>query len=206
MNALYHQTKHWVLFIITVGIPFVAYFVWLFSFFSQITFYDNYEPEFEEINQMFSGIATFVMIAFIAQLIYYGWMWSAGVGLQKYIPEELRMKTGFFKVTILYPVFFGLVYMAFFVWIWSTGFENLDDLDPVIWILPYFLLLIPLGLFAVFCSFYSFWFAGKTVKTMELQREVKFSDFTGEFFLFWFYFVGYWIIQPKINKVTSEGS
>jgi hypothetical protein len=41
------------------------------------------------------------------------------------------------------------------------------------------------------------------VKTIELQREVTFSDFAGEFFLIWFYPVGIWIIQPKVNKFAQ---
>jgi hypothetical protein len=32
---------------------------------------------------------------------------------------------------------------------------------------------------------------------------VKFRDFAGEFFLVWFYPVGVWIIQPKINKMIE---
>jgi hypothetical protein len=199
MNTHYHNTRHWVLFILTVGIPFVAYFGWLFSFLSSFSY--NYEPD---IDAMVRGISIYIILALVSSLIYYGWLWSAGVGLQKYLPENLRMNTAFFKVSILYPVIFGVLYLSFVTWLLSKGVENLEhiDLDPGI--LPFFLLTIPLGLFAAFCAFYAFWFAGKTVKTMELQREVKFSDFVAEFFLFWFYFVGVWIIQPKINKKVRE--
>jgi hypothetical protein len=50
------------------------------------------------------------------------------------------------------------------------------------------------------------YFVAKTFKTVELQREVSFSDFVGEFFMIWFYPVGIWIIQPKINKMIEEQS
>jgi hypothetical protein len=33
------------------------------------------------------------------------------------------------------------------------------------------------------------------------QKPVTFSDFAGEFFLIWFFPVGIWIIQPRINKL-----
>ena len=65
-------------------------------------------------------------------------------------------------------------------------------------------LIIPLHLFAMFCIFYAMYFVAKTIKTVELQREVQFSDFVGEFFLIWFYAIGIWILQPKINKMMEE--
>ena len=45
--------------------------------------------------------------------------------------------------------------------------------------------------------------AAKTIKTVELQKKVTFSDFAGEFFLLWFSPIGIWILQPKINKFVA---
>ena len=64
--------------------------------------------------------------------------------------------------------------------------------------------IIPVHLFSMFCIFYSLYFVAKTFKTVELQREVSFSDFAGEFFMIWFYPIGIWIVQPKINKMIEE--
>ena len=64
-----------------------------------------------------------------------------------------------------------------------------------------FAIIVPVHLFAMFCIFYSLYFVAKTFKTVELQRTVTFSDFAGEFFLLWFYPIGIWIIQPKINRM-----
>jgi hypothetical protein len=47
-------------------------------------------------------------------------------------------------------------------------------------------------------------YVAKTIKTAELKRKVGLSEFSGEFFLLWFYFIGIWIIQPKINKLVEE--
>lgn len=62
------------------------------------------------------------------------------------------------------------------------------------------LIIVPLHLLSMFGILYSIYFSAKTFKTVELQRNVQFSDFAGEFFLIWFYFIGVWIIQPKINQ------
>jgi hypothetical protein len=65
-------------------------------------------------------------------------------------------------------------------------------------------IIIPLHLFSMFCIFYCLYFVSKTFKTAELQRQTTFSDFAGEFFLLWFYPVGIWIVQPKINKMVES--
>lgn len=66
------------------------------------------------------------------------------------------------------------------------------------------MLFMALSLFVTFCAFYQYWFIAKTIKTAELQRDVKFSEYVGEFFLVWFYPIGVWILQPTINKLVAE--
>ena len=78
----------------------------------------------------------------------------------------------------------------------SGAIENVPGSNPAI-----FALIIPFHLFAMFCIFYCLYFVSKVFKTVELQRKVAFSDFAGEFFMIWFFIVGIWIIQPKINKM-----
>ena len=62
-------------------------------------------------------------------------------------------------------------------------------------------IILPLHLFSMFCIFHSAYFVAKTIKIAELQRKVGFSDFLGEFFLLWFYIIGIWVLQPKVNKL-----
>jgi hypothetical protein len=77
-----------------------------------------------------------------------------------------------------------------------ANFSAGEQLNPVI-----FALIIPLHLFSMFCIFYSLYFIAKALKTVESQKTVSFSDFAGEFFLIWFFPIGVWIIQPRINKL-----
>jgi hypothetical protein len=44
-----------------------------------------------------------------------------------------------------------------------------------------FIIVIPLHLFSMFCTFYSLYFVAKTYKTVELQREVSYYTHKGEF-------------------------
>ena len=65
-------------------------------------------------------------------------------------------------------------------------------------------IILSLHLVAMICIFYCFYFAAKIIKTVELQKEVGFKDFVGEFFLTWYFPIGVWFLQPKINKMIEE--
>jgi len=60
--------------------------------------------------------------------------------------------------------------------------------------------------FLLFCMFYCLYFNAKALKAAEWQRPVTFSDFAGEFFMIWFFPVGIWILQPRINKLFENKS
>jgi len=68
----------------------------------------------------------------------------------------------------------------------------------------FLVIILPLHLFSMFCIFHTIYFVAKTIRTAELQRVVTFGDFAGEFFLLWFYIIGIWIIQPKVNRLNRE--
>jgi len=70
--------------------------------------------------------------------------------------------------------------------------------------LEYFAFIIPIHLFSMFCIFYCMYFIAKEFKSVEVQKPVTFSDFAGEFFLLWFFPVGIWILQPRINKIFQS--
>jgi hypothetical protein len=70
--------------------------------------------------------------------------------------------------------------------------------------LTIFALIVPLHLFSMFCIFYCLYFNAKALKIVEWQRPVTFSDFAGEFFLIWFFPIGIWIIQPRINRLFKN--
>ena len=67
-------------------------------------------------------------------------------------------------------------------------------------------LIVPIHLFSMFCIFYCLYFNAKALKAVEWQRPVTFGDFAGEFFLLWFYPIGVWIIQPRVNKLFEKNS
>jgi hypothetical protein len=121
--------------------------------------------------------------------------------LYKKLPETVKMSEALFKVSVIFPGVYILAICVFMLKVFGTVMAG--RAEPPVWI---FGIMVPLHLFTMLCIFYSFYFIAKCLKAVELQRNVAFSDFVAEFFLLWFYFVGVWIIQPRINKLFGENS
>lgn len=207
MNALFHRAKHWQLFSILYGGGILLELIFMF----------NMPRIFVRSVQMhqppqLSGFFWFIsLIVLFVSVIIYCWMWSVAIGLKSKLPRGVKLNhrlfKGFMWVAALYPVIHILVILLFF-----RGFENaVTAPNPVTLIKLIFgmmigtVILLPIGLFAMFCSFYSFYFCAKTLKSIELGREAHLGEYIGYFFLFWFNFVGFWLIQPSVNTITSEG-
>lgn len=186
ITKLFLKAKHWQLFILMVGVPFLFQIVTIVY----VIITDN--PLF--------ALSTFPIFMLLFMGIFFGWFWSIGVGLHKFLPEHHNLKLNKFKIFFFIP----LVYIIFLmVGMMYFGVFN-DFLPPEDKILISLVFIVPLHLFSMFCLLYMLYFCAKTIKSVEMNREVNFSDYAGEFFLLWFYIIGVWILQPKINKIYSE--
>lgn len=203
MINLFLKARHWQLFIAMVGIPLVLQFYYMYRFFGvfeSISAPNMRDDGFTEvINEQFVQFDHFSSIMIVFSLLLFGWFWSIAIGLQKKIPTNVKMKVKKFKLLYFIPVIYILFISLFIGGVFSsineTNFINIGVI---------FVIILPLHLFSMFCIFHSIYFVAKTIKTAELQREVVFGDFIGEFFLLWFYFVGIWIVQPKVNRLNQK--
>jgi hypothetical protein len=191
------RAKHWQLFLLMFGIPMIFQFIVMGTAFASII---TKSPPDETTFMNFFYLFPILMVIFAGT--FFGWFWSIGTGLQSKIPTNVKMKTGKFKVFFFVPLVYTLlIFIAMgtaLSGIFGSGEPNAGLIFTSIAII------IPLHLFNMFCMFYCLYFVSKTFKTVELQRETTFSDFAGEFFLLWFYPIGIWIVQPKINKMVDE--
>ena len=174
------KAKHWQIFIITFGLPFLIQIILMLM------------TIIKDDPMMIIRFFPIIMILYIGG--YFGWFWSIAIGLQKVIPTEIQLKINRFKIFVLIPVFYIIFFLGFFMTSFHLGGPN-----PVI-----LAIIVPLHLFSMFCIFYSMYFVAKIFKTVELQRNVTFSDFAGEFLMIWFLPIGIWILQPKINKMIES--
>ena len=194
MTNLFLKAKHWQLFIALLGIPLLVQGYTLFTMFADIT---SHNPENAE--HILNTFSLFPLIMIPFTFVLFGWLWSISIGLQQKIPLELRLNTK--KITFF--LFFPMVYILSLTLFISSAFYGFkpENLQLGAWIVA---IILPLHLFSMFCIFYTMYNVAKTIKTAELQRKVSFSDCIGEFFLLWFYFIGIWIIQPRLNRLVKD--
>jgi len=197
---LFLRAKHWQLFLLSFGIPIVLEIVMMAGFFSQVLQHPNVPPDPFEFFSFFK-LFPFIMLLCVGTLL--GWQWSVVTGLQKLLPAGITMKVTTFKTFLIIPAIYISLIMGFLFYFVSAGFHRSEVVDYGIYISISFAVIVPLHLFSIFCLFYCMYFVAKTIKTVELQREVNFSDFVGEFFLTWFFPIGVWILQPRINKMIK---
>jgi len=191
------KTKHWVLFTLMFGLPILLQFV--IGLVLMLSMSAEGQPS---VLGFLSFFSLFPLIMFLYIGVFFCWIWSISVGLQKYIKAENRLKTNLFKVFFFIP----LIYILFFVLTFSTGFfpgflDGEQFVSNVGFILA---IMVPLHLFSMFCMFFLIYFSARTLRTAELDRTAGVNDYIGEFFLFWFFPIGIWFIQPRINNIVNE--
>ncbi|MEO9533966.1 MAG: hypothetical protein ABJG68_03140 [Crocinitomicaceae bacterium] len=184
------SAKHWQLFVATFGVVIIgqmlmmsfvfttnnpANFVWIFAFMP-------------------------IMMAIILY-IQMGWQYGLIFKLIGKLSEKpsfpyKRIKA-FFFIPIIYFVLLFIIMGSFFATAISGDFRPSSGFFGLI------ALFVPLHFFSIFCMFHTMYWAAKSVKTVEMRKEVTFNDFAGEFFLIWFYPIGVWILQPKVNKLWA---
>lgn len=198
MTNTFLKAKHWQLFLLTYGAPMIIHLVIMGSLMANIASHTIPDP-----TMMLGYMKLFPVLMVVFMAVLFGWLWSVAMGLQKKVPENVKMKVTRFKVFFFIPLVYLLLFVANFSLIVNWQLTALPVPNAAT-IAGLFAIVVPLHLFSMFCIFYSFYFAAKTFKTVQLQREVNFGDFAGEFFMVWFYFIGVWILQPKINKMVEE--
>ncbi|MFI5140087.1 MAG: hypothetical protein ACHQIM_19865 [Sphingobacteriales bacterium] len=198
---LFLRAKHWQLFLLSFGIPLLLEIVMMASIFSHLLHQANVPPDPYVLFGYFN-LFPVIMLLFMGTML--GWQWSVATGLQKLLPAGITMKVTMFKTFLIIPVIYICLILGFMSYFVSAGFHRSEVVDYGIYISISFAVIIPLHLFSMFCLFYCLYFVAKTLKTVELQREAGFSDFAGEFFLTWFFPIGVWILQPRINKMIKD--
>lgn len=186
MTDYFLKAKHWQLFILMVGLPF------LFQIITIIYVIVTDNPLF--------ALSTFPIFMLLYVFIFFGWFWSIGYGLHKFLPENHNLNLKKFIIFFFSPLVY--ITLLMFSMMYFGVFNEFPPPDDMIGIS--LAVIAPLHLFAMYCMFYMLYFCAKTIKTIELNREVEFADYAGEFFLIWFYIIGIWILQPKINRIYSK--
>jgi hypothetical protein len=115
-----------------------------------------------------------------------GWVWAIGSTLHDKLPAGVYLPVKAFRIYFLIPKIYF----------------NAPSLDYTMGVIIGVLLI--LHLVSMVCIILGIRYAAKTLRSIELGRLARFNDYVGEFFLIWFSIIGFWILQPRLNKLIED--
>ena len=174
------EWKSWKIFLFIIVIPFGV----------QSLLMNTLVSSTEINNEVVFTVMPLVMLVFMA--VYLMWFWTLGVELNKMVPESDRPKVSRFKFGIRFTAIYMLLFQAFIVS--TTNGVSFDLAMPVIFILH---------MAAMYFMFYSIFFISKNLVTYENMVSGTSKSSKGTFLLLWFFPLGVWFLQPRINKIYA---
>jgi hypothetical protein len=178
--SLLLRAKHWQIFFLLFGI----FIVGDVAVMSSMSAAARSPQDFVKIGPLFGAVLVLSMFCTLA------WFWSMGSFLSSMVPPPLRLKIGFFRFALTYP--------ALYIFIFIALFQSISTRPALLAII------FPLHFFAVFCMFYDLYFVSKNLVLAETSKSPSFYEYAGPFFLIWFFPVGVWFIQPRINRLYGQ--
>lgn len=171
------KTPHWGLFLLLVVLPIIGLPFIIFGVFLGST--------------LILSLIYFLFV-FMPLALFICWLFSVGQLL--YYRLESTDKQEVSDRLFRFNFFYTLLYMAL-IYILAFVTFNSDLVST-----PVFL---PMNLYVIFCLFYGFYFVSRTLTIVE-QKGANIGVYIGYFFQVWFFPIGVWIIQPKINRLYEE--
>jgi hypothetical protein len=125
--------------------------------------------------------------------VYMGWLLSIAVKANQKLEEPLKKSPRWMVL--------GLVYAASYL----IGALVLlpGSLEQARGVPGY---IVPLHLLAMAAIFYALLFTGKSLVTLERNQASTFFEYSGPFFLLWFFPIGVWFVQPRVVKLLGSGN
>ncbi|GAA4444815.1 hypothetical protein GCM10023188_47260 [Pontibacter saemangeumensis] len=175
------RLRHWQAFLLLFVLPFLLQYSLL-----QLLRAASVDP----------GWLSSLLLNALPSVVYVLWLWRVGLFLFWRLPAADNSSRVYFHMGAVY--FF--LYTLLFIYTLTLVKESVLNGN-----FPYgmLLLLAPMHLLATFCFLYMVYFAAKALVRAEQQRDVRFGEFSGAYFLFMFLPLGIWFLQPRLHKFTT---
>jgi len=179
------KAKHWQLFLLMFILP---GFLHIYSLVLATT------TGKEEYNPIIFGISNSIFIG-----IFFSWLYAMAINLYRKLPVGTVLNIKVFRIAFFIALLFLILSFCFF---FTHSLRIFPAPEPPL--NNFFPLVFSLQVFYMICILYCFNFIARSLKAIELQRPVSSIDAAADFFLLWFFPIGIWIIQPRINKIFNN--
>jgi hypothetical protein len=174
--SFFLRAKHWQIFVLLFGVMLVG----------QVSVMISVLTVARSAQGFGKGISLFWVATVLSMGCFEAWFWSMGSFLNCVVHPKLRLRLHLFRFAIIYPALYVFLFIALFE---RTAF---------------FSVIFPLHLLAMFCMFYQLYFVSKNLVLAETGRPASFSDYARLFLALWFFPIGIWIVQPRINRLIQK--
>lgn len=178
IRTLFVRAKHWQIFLLFVAIFAIGELPMLGYATSAARSPEGFAEAFVVLE----------IVTAVSALCYLLWLWSMGSFLNSLAQPVLRLRISVFSLTVIFTSIYVFGFVALF-----------ESVTPIA-----FGVIVPLLLLAAFCMFYNFYFVSKSLAIAETGKSATFNEYAGTFFLLWFYPIGIWFIQPRINRLYAK--
>lgn len=139
-------------------------------------------------------IGTFSTIAALGATLsivvtYYGWIFCAGVKLNKQVLSENKLNLSLFKS-------FFILALILFIVVNPILKKTFADESVIFTKIN--------GLISFISFLYCIYFVTKSLRNIEKERNIKSGNIFLDFILIWILPVGIWTIQPRISRIFSD--
>lgn len=125
--------------------------------------------------------------------LFTGWWWSIATAANEKLDPSLKKSTKWMVLGLIYTAVYFLGVLLFI----SSSTHPTQEIPKFI---------LPMHLLAMYAIVYAMLFTAKRLVTLERKQEVTFFEYSGPFFLLWFFPIGVWFIQPKVNKTLGKSA
>jgi uncharacterized membrane protein len=201
MNSIFLRAKHWQLFVPLMVIPFVTMIV--FGVIIGITLLAQHPKGPEDVIWVFYF---FPVLFALCGFIQFAWFWNVLTKLSQLVNSRVRFPSKRIKLLFFIPIIYMCLVPFIIAYMIKTTAVFNPNVDEMLQLGILGILVFILHFFSIFCILHTIYFAAKTIRSAELQRNARFSTFVGDFFLIWIFPVGIWFVQPRINALLEKAN
>ena len=123
-------------------------------------------------------------------VLFFSWLISVGWIANHRIDPSIRPRMRWYLAAAIYAPAYVALAACFFPGSLATG----GGLPGIV---------VAMHLLAMVAIFYILGFSAKNLIMAERQMPVSFFDYSGPLFLMWFFPIGIWFVQPRVNKLVA---
>jgi hypothetical protein len=117
------------------------------------------------------------------------WVWSVGSFLNSIVQPSLKFNLPFFYFALILPI------LLYALLVLLPAHDHHSSLA---------LMKVGLRISALVCTIYDVGFVADLLVRAETGKPGSLTDVAGQFLMIWFFVLGVWLIQPRINRLYTE--